>query len=97
MTPTGQVTVIHRFSNTDGVSPRHLIEGSDFALYGVTASGGTSGGEPGTGEVFKLSGVISSTPPNANNGDGPMPLWAYAILAAGLWWIISRPYRPWQS
>jgi uncharacterized repeat protein (TIGR03803 family) len=40
VSPHGHVSVLHRFSGTDGLRPMALVESSDGHFYGVTHSGG---------------------------------------------------------
>jgi uncharacterized repeat protein (TIGR03803 family) len=56
---TGQFTVLHQFSNTDGWKPLALLQGIDGNFYGVTEQGGGSGCTNGCGVVFKMN---SSSP-----------------------------------
>ena len=59
LTPGGVMTVLHRFSGTDGGTPTEaLIQGADENFYGTTtASGGN--GEGGT--VFKITSLGALT------------------------------------
>jgi len=52
MTPTGTITLLHSFNDTDGASPKTaLVQGTDGNFYGTTNSGGASH----YGVVFKLT------------------------------------------
>lgn len=57
LSPSGVETVLHNFpaNSTDGFNPQGgLIQGSDGALYGTTASGGTKSASHG-GTIFKIT------------------------------------------
>ncbi len=57
LTPTGTLTTLHTFENTDGDSPEVLVQATDGNFYGVTPSGGDLkcyAGQ-GCGNVFRLS------------------------------------------
>src|SRR5882762_3330087 len=52
MTPTGSMTTLHVFNNTDGSTPYGgLVLGSDGNFYGTTWQGGTSR----DGTVFQIT------------------------------------------
>ncbi len=52
VTPGGEITILHTFSQTDGESPTGpLVEGADGDFYGTTTLGGTSG----YGVIYKVS------------------------------------------
>ena len=56
ITPTGKLTTLHSFDNTDGNFPNGLLQATNGNFYGTTAGGGTSGNCPdGCGTVFRLS------------------------------------------
>jgi uncharacterized repeat protein (TIGR03803 family) len=40
MTPAGNLTMLHKFNGTDGLSPVTLIQDTNGTLYGVTSGGG---------------------------------------------------------
>lgn len=77
----GTQTIIHSFgaSPTDGIAPQGpLIQGSDGALYGTTASGGGQCSFPGCGTVFRvtLAGqvtILYAFGPGNSDGSGPAP------------------------
>jgi uncharacterized repeat protein (TIGR03803 family) len=59
ITPSGTLTTLHDFANTDGAWPiGTLIQATDGGFYGMTDSGGASG----VGTVFKMtpSGVLTT-------------------------------------
>ena len=67
ITPSGELTVLHRFDWTDGAHPlAGLVQGTDGNFYGTTQSGGAYGsscaGFGGCGTVFKItpSGAFTS-------------------------------------
>jgi len=72
VTPGGVLTVIHRFSGSDGADPAAgLIDGHDGYFYGMT----TYGGANGYGTVFKVdtSGTVTklySFSGSGTNGEG---------------------------
>ncbi len=56
VTAAGEVTVLHRFSRTDGWMPRApLIRGHDGNFYGSTMNGGQGVGREGCGTIFRLT------------------------------------------
>jgi uncharacterized repeat protein (TIGR03803 family) len=72
MTPSGILTTLLNFNNTNGANPLELIEGSDGNLYGVTNAGGSStncgtnsltGLPYGCGTVFKLNASLAPFAP----------------------------------
>lgn len=71
ITPSGELTVLHRFNGADGSQPNGgLTLGTDGNFYGVTGAGGGSGCiQYGCGTIFKItpSGVLTSL---YNFGDG---------------------------
>jgi uncharacterized repeat protein (TIGR03803 family) len=84
ITLAGVESVLYSFGTSlaDGIAPQGpLVQGSDGALYGTTASGGggTCGGSYGCGTVFRLdsSGMVSVIYAFAltsrSNGYGPSP------------------------
>ena len=59
ITPSGALTVLHNFSETDGSDPySSLIQGADGSFYGTTYYGG----KPGEGTIFRITaaGVFTS-------------------------------------
>jgi uncharacterized repeat protein (TIGR03803 family) len=53
MTPSGKVTTLHSFEQTDGDNPiSNLVEGTDGNFYGTAAYGGKY---PNFGTVFKIT------------------------------------------
>jgi len=50
ITPTGAVTLLHTFDQTDGSNPYGLTQATDGSFYGVTSLGGTDN----AGTVFNL-------------------------------------------
>jgi uncharacterized repeat protein (TIGR03803 family) len=73
ITPNGVLTPLFSFNSTNGSRPvSSLIQGSDGALYGTTAFGGTNGDN---GTVFKITTSGAFTPLfsfNGTNGSRPM-------------------------
>jgi uncharacterized repeat protein (TIGR03803 family) len=73
MTPSGTLTILHTFSNSDGAHPTsRLTLGSDGNFYGVTPQGG----DLNTGTVFKISRsgafkLLHSFGAVSNDGIGP--------------------------
>jgi uncharacterized repeat protein (TIGR03803 family) len=57
ITPSGTLTTLHSFDNTDGASPfAALVQGTDGKFYGTTGAGGNKNAcELGCGTVFSLS------------------------------------------
>jgi len=56
MTPSGTLTTLHNFDNTDGSSPVGLLQDTNGQLYGSTELGGSSTAcSGGCGTVFRLS------------------------------------------
>jgi uncharacterized repeat protein (TIGR03803 family) len=51
ITPSGTLTTLHNFDNTDGAYPGPLVQATDGNFYGTTGGGGTSG----YGTVFKIT------------------------------------------
>jgi uncharacterized repeat protein (TIGR03803 family) len=68
ITPTGVLTTLHRFDDTDGnMIVAGLIQGSDGSLYGTTQLGGAYG----NGTIFKITQAgVFTTLHSFNNGDG---------------------------
>src|SRR5690349_14742344 len=55
ITPAGNFTLLHSFTNYDGSEPLGgLVQGDDGNLYGTTAAGGRFG-PGGLGSVFRIS------------------------------------------
>ncbi len=85
MAPTGALTVLHSFTETDGWAPvAGLLQANDGDFYGTTTRGGNTNGacSPyGCGTVFKMSssGVFTTlyyfcSQPNCEDGESPSPL-----------------------
>ena len=51
MTPTGTLTTLHSFDNSDGAYPWGLVQDTSGTFYGVTGAGGAST----YGTVYRLS------------------------------------------
>jgi len=58
ITPTGTLTTLHTFANSDGASPYTLMQASDGNFYGTTCFGGASG----YGTIFEIapSGTLTT-------------------------------------
>ena len=73
VTPSGLVTTLHYFAETDGSLPTGgVIFASDGNLWGTTSQGGNAG----TGTIFKMSSAGSFTSVysfGASTGDGSAP------------------------
>ena len=50
ITPSGSFTVLHTFNDQELTNPQALLQATDGALYGVTATGGAQG----DGTIFRL-------------------------------------------
>jgi uncharacterized repeat protein (TIGR03803 family) len=73
MTPQGKITILHKFSGTDGSNPiGQLIQATDGNFYGTTRTGG-SGAQ---GVVYKITpaGVFTVLHNFANNSQGMTPI-----------------------
>jgi uncharacterized repeat protein (TIGR03803 family) len=61
ITPSGTLTTLHSFDNTDGSLPVGLVQGTDGNFYGTTNQGGANGAcsdgsvGSGCGTVFKIT------------------------------------------
>jgi uncharacterized repeat protein (TIGR03803 family) len=78
MTPSGKVTTLHSFDQTDGDNPiSNLVQGTDGNFYGTAAYGGTHGG----GTAFKITPRGKLT--TLQNFDGTDGADLYAGLAQG--------------
>jgi uncharacterized repeat protein (TIGR03803 family) len=76
-TPTGTLSVLHRFAGTDGQFPLGgLVQGTDGNLYGTTSFGGGNPGFGGTVFKISLTGTLT-TLHSFGGGDG-------TTLSAGL-------------
>jgi len=77
ITPSGTLTTLHRFNNTDGAYPAPaLVEVSKGVFYGTTAGGGANG----DGTVFFMTATGTLTTLYSFNGtDGASPF----VLIAG--------------
>ena len=72
MTPSGKVTTLHSFEQTDGDNPvSNLVQGTDGNFYGTASYGGK---HPNFGTIFKItpSGKFT-TLRNFNGTDGSYP------------------------
>jgi len=72
MTPSGEVTTLHSFEQTDGDNPvSRLVEGPDGNFYGTASYGGT---HPNFGTIFQItpSGTFT-TLHNFDSTDGSAP------------------------
>jgi uncharacterized repeat protein (TIGR03803 family) len=72
VTPSGKLTVLHRFTDTDGKNPMGaIIQATDGNFYGTTRMGGTGG----QGVVYKMTpaGVLTVLHNFANDGHGLAP------------------------
>lgn len=58
LTPSGALTTLHSFEQTDGGNPIGLVEAADGNFYGATSAGGTNG----HGTIFKItpSGALTT-------------------------------------
>ena len=72
MTPSGKVTRLHSFEQTDGDNPvSNLVQGTDGNFYGTASYGGKY---PNFGTVFKITpSGISTTLHNFDSTDGSYP------------------------
>ncbi len=79
MTPSGKVTTLHSFEQTDGDNPiSNLVQGTDGNFYGTASYGGK---HPNFGTVFKItSSGKFTTLHNFDSTDGSYP---YAGLVQG--------------
>jgi uncharacterized repeat protein (TIGR03803 family) len=71
MTPTGTLTTLHSFADTDGASPTvGVIQGTNGSFYGVTSAGGADS----DGTVFRLdvglAPFVETVPTAARVGSG---------------------------
>ncbi len=74
ITPSGTLTTLHSFDNTDGALPfGSLIEGADGNLYGSTACGGSTGLNEGTIFQISTSGGTLNTLHTFSGTDGAFP------------------------
>jgi uncharacterized repeat protein (TIGR03803 family) len=79
MTPSGKVTTLHSFEQTDGDNPiSNLVEGTDRNFYGTAAYGGKY---PNFGTVFKIT--PSGTFTTLHNFDSTDGSYLYAGLIQG--------------
>jgi uncharacterized repeat protein (TIGR03803 family) len=71
ITPTGVLTILHNFDETDGRSPADLVQATDGNFYGATGYGGT---DDGAGTIFKMTptGEVT-TLHNFDGSDGSNP------------------------
>jgi uncharacterized repeat protein (TIGR03803 family) len=83
MTPTGSLTTIHAFDDTDGWDPDSLMQTADGTFYG-TANQGGSGNYGGCGTIFKISPTGSFTTLHFFSGpDGIFPTGPLVLAADG--------------
>jgi uncharacterized repeat protein (TIGR03803 family) len=76
MTPSGKVTRLHSFEQTDGDNPvSNLVEGSDGNFYGTASYGGT---HPNFGTIFKITSTGTFT--TLHNFDSTVGSYPYAGL-----------------
>jgi uncharacterized repeat protein (TIGR03803 family) len=81
LTPSGVLTGIHSFNNTDGAYPNPtLMQGRDGNFYGATAGGGANT----SGTLFKITpgGALTSLF-SFDETNGAMPVWALTQDFAG--------------
>lgn len=89
LSPTGQETVLHRFSGPDGATADEgLVRDAEGNLYGVTSQGGdlncAPGNRAGCGVVYKISPTGQETVLHTFSGpDGSGPSSALLLDAAG--------------
>jgi uncharacterized repeat protein (TIGR03803 family) len=86
ITPSGELTTLHNFHETDGTSPIGvLVQGDDGKLYGTTAGGGADSncaGGGGCGTVFSMTRDGKLTTLHSFDGtDGANP-WAGLVLGS---------------
>jgi uncharacterized repeat protein (TIGR03803 family) len=53
ITPSGALTTLHLFDETDGQEPNFILQASDGNFYGTTSGGGEGCGAGGT--IFKMT------------------------------------------
>jgi uncharacterized repeat protein (TIGR03803 family) len=76
ITPSGALTTLHLFDNTDGGNPMSkLVQGNDGNFYGSTSAGGSGGNcESGCGTVFTITpGGQLTTLHDFDGADGQYP------------------------
>jgi len=75
ITPTGTLTTLHIFDETDGVGPTPLVQATDGNFYGTTFAGGANGNcTEGCGTVFKITPAgMLTTLHNFGGTDGYWP------------------------
>jgi uncharacterized repeat protein (TIGR03803 family) len=72
MTPTGALTTLHAFDQTDGWNPAALFKGTDGNFYGTTVGGGAGGGNFGT--IFEMTPAdVLTTLHIFDQADGSQP------------------------
>ncbi len=77
LTPGGALTVLHTFSDAEGVGLHGVIQGQDGNFYGTATSGGSGTvGSTAYGTVFKITpaGGLTVLHTFTGNGDGLLPL-----------------------
>jgi len=73
LTPAGVLTVLYRFSSSDGAGPdATLVQGSDGSFYGTTEAGGANG--VGTVFVITRAGSLTSLHNFSRGADGFGPI-----------------------
>ena len=90
ITPTGTLTTLHSFSQSDGAQPfAGLVQANDGNLYGTTWTGGSSSGcgSTGCGTIFKitLSGTFANVYnfcQQSNCADGRGPYYGSLVQAS---------------
>lgn len=71
ITPSGVLTILHNFAETDGRSPGSLMQATDGNFYGTTAYGGANDPD---GTIFKMTSTGAVTTLHSFNGtDGAQP------------------------
>jgi uncharacterized repeat protein (TIGR03803 family) len=77
ITPSGSLTTLHSFVDTDGSGPYGLAQGTNGKFYGVTQVGGGNG----LGTLFEMTseGTLTTlysfcAQPNCTDGRGPSPM-----------------------
>ena len=72
ITPSGEITFLHGFTDEEGITPSELIQDADGNLYGTTQGGG----KDGRGTVFKLEagGDLLTIHRFSGEGDGQNPI-----------------------
>jgi uncharacterized repeat protein (TIGR03803 family) len=81
LTPSGVLTGVHSFNNTDGAYPNPtLMQGRDGNFYGATAGGGANT----SGTIFRITPAGALTTLfSFDDTNGAMPVWALTQDFAG--------------